>query len=951
MKLTSDALLLSTKLKVPVPRRDYVIRRRLFARLAQCDEMGVVFVSGGAGMGKTTLLSSFIREKGLKNVGWVSLDPSNSNVYSFWLYFTAAVSTFLEDTDDFLALMRSNMDVSQMQNLLTILINRLCGEEAYYVVLDDVQCMKDAALIKSFEFFIRAMPQNFHLFMLSREDPPVYLGPLAVSGRLLYIDGGQMQLSPEEGIAFLKQTLQYTGDDDALDRLNSYAEGWIGGLQLAAAAEATGKSAGNLLRAGGGIAAEYLTREIFESLTQEEQDFLTGTWFLSYIDADLCIRLFDGFTQARFKEMMETLIRKNLFIICIDEANGVYRYHNILSAYLTQLFSHLPDPRKQIICVKSAKAFEQRGDFEEALRELCAVGDYENVMRVAQGMNGRIEAWSYLDKLPVDLLIRDADLAAQCFLYNLGNLNIERCRALYEKIKEYYGDSDIFQVLQFADLYLSERKNILPEYHALTADQIDALKLGDVSKAMILVENSAALLEYSQYEEAENSVDKAIQICAGANMFVEFFAYSQKAQIYEEIGRLNDSLACYARSRELIQSPSMMSGIGTNFYFGLAGVYLRRMELDKASQTLEQSRRLLDEQVIHLDITDMTLTYHLAEIQFLSGDADGGAAYVNGILYGYPSMNVLNLSRLIHELACAGMLSSELADNFLNELDKTKTYRFQPFMRLLRSRILFDRGDTAQAFKETEEVLTDSRAHKNRLRLVESGLQKIWMLSRCSDQGDRQREIGNLLRESIYYAHKDRILSPFYLDRSILLPLLRGLDAQESGTNALDPGQTAFLRDAIAVCGDSSAVSKSREILSARELEVLNEMAKGITNREIADTLCISQATVKTHVLSIFGKFNVSSRMMAVEKGRKEGLIRLDNNHDLVYLACATLSISSSRPQSEEALELCDRKTRIPLRFASLTAVSTILCETVEVKRIIPSALPICLLSRGVVSM
>jgi len=102
------------------------------------------------------------------------------------------------------------------------------------MVLDDVHCISDAALIRTFEFFLGAMPSNFHFFMLSREDPPVYLGPLAMSGRLLFIDGRQMQLTPEEGMAFLKQTLKLKESDEVLLRLNTYAEGWIGGLQLAA---------------------------------------------------------------------------------------------------------------------------------------------------------------------------------------------------------------------------------------------------------------------------------------------------------------------------------------------------------------------------------------------------------------------------------------------------------------------------------------------------------------------------------------------------------------------------------------------------------------------------------------------------------------------------------------------------------------------------------------------
>lgn len=873
MNISSDTLLLSTKLKIPVPRKNYVVRRTLFDKLSRCADMSVIFVRGGAGTGKTTLLSSFIRETALKNVGWLSLDTSSVNVYSFWLYFTAAVNTFLGDDDGFLTLMRSNLDASHMENLLTMLINRLCGEEEYYMVLDDVHYINDATLIRTFEFFIGAMPPNLHLFMLSREDPPIYLGPLAVSGRLLFIDGQQMQLSTEEGMTFLKQTLKLDSSDEELIKLNTFAEGWIGGLQLAAAAEVAGKYSGELLRAGGGIAAAYLTREIFELLTMREQNFLTKTGFLSYFDAEICIKLFDEFSKTEFDEMIETLIQKNLFIICIDEQNSVYRYHNILSEYLMQQFSRLPEEQKNELYIKSAKAFEQIGDCEETLREFCAAGDYENVIRVAQTMSGGIEVWSYLDKVPVDQLILDAELTAQCFLYNLGNLNVERCRVLYEKFREYYGDSDIFLIMQFAEPYVSQGKDVLPEYHVITAEQIDCFHFGSVTKAMILIENSAALVELMQYREAKNCITSAIELCAGSNNFVDYFAYNQMAQLYEETGKLNDSLACYARSKEIFKSTSMMLGMGFNFYIGLTGVYMRRMELGKAAETLELSNRLLNEQRIHSDITDMTLTHHLAEMKILSGEADAGALYVDGILSKYPTFSILNSVRLIHELDCAGILAPELADNFIKELEKTTNYKFQPFMRLLRARLLFERGENAEAFKETEDVLAFSRAHKNYLRLVEAGLLKIFMLLHCPKTAGGRREITNLLLEAVYYAHNDRILMPFYLDRDTILPLLRELISQTSGKNAMSAAETTFTRDAIAICGNSAIVPKKHETLSVRELEVLQEMALGITNREIADKLCISQATVKTHVLSIFGKLGVSSRMIAVDNARKKGLI------------------------------------------------------------------------------
>jgi len=224
MEFPSDTLLLSTKLKIPALRKNYVVRRSLFEKLSQCADMGVIFIRGGAGTGKTTLLSSFIHETNLQDVCFLSLDSSNSNVFSFWLYFSAAVSSFMNDGEKFLDLMRSTPDTSHLENLLTLLINQLYGDKDCYIVLDDVHCIGDSTLIHTLEFFIGAMPPNFHMFMLSREDPPVYLGPLAMSGRLLYIDGEQMRLTTEEGMTFLKHTLHLSGSEEELSDLNNYAD-------------------------------------------------------------------------------------------------------------------------------------------------------------------------------------------------------------------------------------------------------------------------------------------------------------------------------------------------------------------------------------------------------------------------------------------------------------------------------------------------------------------------------------------------------------------------------------------------------------------------------------------------------------------------------------------------------------------------------------------------------
>jgi DNA-binding NarL/FixJ family response regulator len=65
------------------------------------------------------------------------------------------------------------------------------------------------------------------------------------------------------------------------------------------------------------------------------------------------------------------------------------------------------------------------------------------------------------------------------------------------------------------------------------------------------------------------------------------------------------------------------------------------------------------------------------------------------------------------------------------------------------------------------------------------------------------------------------------------------------------------------------------EELTAREIQVLEQMAKGLANKEIGEVLKISEHTVKGHLKSILGKLIVADRTEAVTKAVQRGIIRL----------------------------------------------------------------------------
>ena len=71
------------------------------------------------------------------------------------------------------------------------------------------------------------------------------------------------------------------------------------------------------------------------------------------------------------------------------------------------------------------------------------------------------------------------------------------------------------------------------------------------------------------------------------------------------------------------------------------------------------------------------------------------------------------------------------------------------------------------------------------------------------------------------------------------------------------------------------AIVPHEEKLTARELEVLQVLAQGLSNRAIAARLEISEHTVKFHVASIFAKLGAENRTDAVLRGVRSGLITL----------------------------------------------------------------------------
>lgn len=94
------------------------------------------------------------------------------------------------------------------------------------------------------------------------------------------------------------------------------------------------------------------------------------------------------------------------------------------------------------------------------------------------------------------------------------------------------------------------------------------------------------------------------------------------------------------------------------------------------------------------------------------------------------------------------------------------------------------------------------------------------------------------------------------------------------GNSLLDPSVTGSVIERFASAGPGVARSDRLDELTEREREVLEEVARGRSNAEIAENLFVGESTVKTHVSSVLSKLALRDRVQAVVFAYEHGLIR-----------------------------------------------------------------------------
>ena len=408
---------------MPLPRPEHVVRRRLLEFLRNALDFKVSVISASTGYGKTTLLAQWRRvEESEVPFAWVSLDEQDNDPIRLWRHILEALRRVVPEEEDFGADVLVGLSAVEQRFAgftLPTLINEL-AELPYQVVLvlDDYQFVTEEDSHQSVAFFVEHLPENVHLVISSRTDPPLPLGRIRARGELNEIRTEQLAFSEEEAECLLNEKMGLDIGPDDLCVLLERTEGWPAGIYLTSLSLQNKEDKHAFIESFSGsnrYIVGLLGEEVLAGLTEEVRQFLLETSVLTTMTGPLCDAVTGRQGSAR---LLRELVSSNLFAISLDDQGEWYRYHHLFSELLLY---ELKSSRPELVPTLRRRAsvwLEDAGYFEGAIRQAIAATDHERVALliarhwfgyVLSGQMATVERW--LHTLPEEMITHDAALA------------------------------------------------------------------------------------------------------------------------------------------------------------------------------------------------------------------------------------------------------------------------------------------------------------------------------------------------------------------------------------------------------------------------------------------------------------------------------------------------------------------------------------------------------------
>jgi LuxR family maltose regulon positive regulatory protein len=921
--------ILATKLYVPPPRPKIVLRPRLIERLNEGISSGckLTLISASAGFGKTTLVSEWVAVCE-RPVAWLSLDEGDNDPTIFLTYLVAALQTLPPKNgganigEGVLGVLQSPQPPPN-ESILIALLNEIAAiPDNFVLVLDDYHVIDSKSIDNALTFLLEHLPSQMHLVIATREDPHLPLARLRARGQLTELRAADLRFTSSEAAEFLNQVMGLNLSAEDTSTLESRAEGWIAGLQLAALSMQGNKDVSGFIREFAGdhrYIVDYLVEEVLQSQPEPIRRFLLQTAILDRLNGPLCdaVTTLEG-GSAR----LEALVRGNFFIIPLDDKRNWYRYHHLFADVLRMhLMAEQPD---QVFALhqRASEWYEHNGSTDNAIRHALAAEDFERaatlielaepeMRRIRQGATATELGW--LKAIPDELVhFRPVLSVAYAFaLFAGGELGGVEPRL--RDAERWLDTADTVDPM--ADL------RARPESPAAGMVVVDEEEFRRLPGMIALLRAAQALARGDMPETAKNArrvldlapedahlmlggaasqlglvawtsgdLEAACRMTADGMANVRLAGYISSAiggaivlaDIQIAQGRLHEAMTTYERGLQWATEPGapVLRG-AADMYVGMSALHREHNDLKTATQHLLTSQALGE--LAGMPQNPYRWCAAMARIREAQGDLDGALDLLDQAECLYDANFSPNVRPIATRKTRVWVAQGRLAEalgwarehglSVENELSYLREFDHITLARVLLARYQSDRADsTISGVVGLLERL---------LKAAEEGGRKGSVIEILVLQAIAYHAQGDLpaallpLQHALALAEPEGYVRTFLDEGPNMMQLLREASAREIMPDYTDKLLATFEAEK-QKSEDKPDLPPDQPLidpLSQRELKILQLIAQGLSNREIGERLFLALDTIKGHNRKIFDKLQVQSRTEAIARARELGLL------------------------------------------------------------------------------
>ena len=886
------------QLKLEAPRQPSttVGRPRLLETVSSMERARLVLLIAPAGFGKTTLLTQWrtaAMEAGQASA-WLTLDDADADPRQFLAGVIRAAYSAGVEMDALLAQADSGLVELTLESAARSMASAIADAGSRVtIMLDDYHRAGGPAVDQLVGRLVALLPDNCTIVLSSRARPDLNVPQLLASGLATEISGDALRFTTGESRDLLALDLT----EEEVKTLVAHTEGWPIALQLVRLVLIQGQNVPgslNRLTSRGGHLWSFLNEQVLGGLPAEAVEFLADTSILDRF----CVEVADAVRERSDSwKIMEELGSLQFFLTPLDDDNVWFRYHHLFAEYLQSLLRQRHPGRILELHSRASQAFERMGMLAEAVKHAGQATDYDRCAELVEAaggwrlilFGGMAELAHLLNFIPSAARLSHPRLLIADAYLDLKLGRIDKARATFDlaagmippDVSDWGGLDDLQRDALNVGMLLTtyEDDAIDVAFYEECRRRLAQLGVADgLTKGVLECAAAVAALCLGRTDDAEQLARSAMSSMRSVNSLLGLnycFLHAGLAATYR--GDMRTAAAYLGQARSMAAenfgadsglkavSDLLLCTVG-HWQSGRSAIDAD--ELDAAFRHVREYDGWFEVYAAGLD-TRFRIAWvaqDLAAMDAIIAEADALArARSLRRLHAVADAQRLLRHTAAGDAAAARTLAQHLSDVFPPGIWQERRETWRPFQDVAFALAThWMRTDLRRALAVADDLLACTQAFDVKAYEIRARLIRAQVVRRARNEEAALPD----LQRAVALAAELRIVEPFY-EHADLKALLRRL-GRELWEPSGDPVQAAFVAEVLSATASLEPGAVGRFALSGREQEVMQELALGSTNKEIARALDMTENTVKFHLKNVFGKMGVDRRAHALALFRGE---------------------------------------------------------------------------------